>query len=172
MGRAGRDDHALADERLAGAGVAQQVFRPRRRISSGSAIGEPKLSALAISRRWDRPWRCRRAISVAMLRRVAGWPTWRGFMGARSDLSVGREQARCREIVPWPFAILAMRSAVAGATTIGRPRAQGGCARCRTPPRDRTVGKYALPRDRADRQRRDEILRRSLITARTAQTVP
>ena len=93
----------------------------------------------------------------------------RGFMaGATSTgLSVASSTAVARSSAR-PFAIFAIRSAVAGATMTRSLRARGGCGRCPARPRVEELGEDRRRRKRADRQRRDEFCAAAVITASTA----
>ena len=102
------------------------------------------------------------ASSSATLRRVAGLSHMRGFMaGATStglSVAISTQEARSSA---WPPAILASRSAVAGATTISVGLArQADVADLALVVEIEQLGEHAVAGERADRQRRDELLRR------------
>ena len=134
---------------------------PAARAPRRGGRGRPR-RARPSRRRWARRNGCRRPRAG---RRCAGWPdgatcagSWRGPPAPACRWPSARALARSSA---WPPAILASRSAVAGATTIrsaSRDRRMWPISRSSSRS-NRSVNTRSL-RQRADRQRRDELLRR------------
>ena len=146
-----------------GFGLASSSASIAATISSGSAMRPSPASPLsAISPRFGPTKRTPSFSSVARLRRVAGCDHIFGFMaGAISTgLSVASSTAEARSLAR-PLASLAIRSAVAGATTIEVGLAgQPDMADILLVLAVEQIGEDMVGGQRADRQRRDELLRR------------
>ena len=158
--RAGGDQHALALEQLRGA-VRQQAARRRRRFPAARPCGRGRArSASAISPSLGPTSATPSAASCARLRCVALFAHICGFIAGASRIfaSVASSTAVARSSA-WPPASLAIRSAVAGATTIeiGFAR-QADVADVEFMRRIEQVGEHAPAGDGAGRQRRDELL--------------
>ena len=160
--RARRDDDALAGERLVSTAARAEQPSIAATISSGSAMRPMPASPLsAISPAFGPTVATPSAMScaeIALRRRMR--PHARVHRRREQDLPVGREQHRGREIVG--VAVRHLGHQVGGR---GRDDDEIGVAReadmadvelgCRI----EQVGEGALARERADRQRRDELLR-------------
>ena len=117
VGRAGRDQHALAGKR-SGPGAA--ALPPRRRFRAARPCGRGPLRRARPSRPRSGRRRARRRRRAARDCAASPWPpTSAGSSPARCriGLSVASSTAVARSSA-WPPAIFAIRSAVAGATTM------------------------------------------------------
>ena len=154
-------EHALARQ---AAPSPCKIASAAATISFGSAMRPtPASPRSAISPLFGPTMRTPSVLSCARLRCVAFAAHMCGFIAGaiRTGLSVASRTAVARSSA-WPPAIFAMRSAVAGATTIEVGVAgEADMADVELALRVEQVGVGALAAERAGRERRDEVLRRA-----------